>query len=151
MSSTAPRADRRLSMTFLLGPTGPVRTAGAQCALEYARRFQERGHDVSITTWPKFLWQEEHPFPGLDFKIQTYYCKAKPDDLPIRLLDQTPRDYMGELQYFSAFLNLLTPAIPKADLIIAAGWEGVLPAWQSGRGKVVQFLQRYDEACFTSD
>jgi glycosyltransferase involved in cell wall biosynthesis len=58
---------------------------------------------------------------------------------------------MGELQYFSAFLNLVTSAIPKADLIIAAGWEGVLPAWQSGRGKPVHFLQRYDEACFTPE
>jgi SAM-dependent methyltransferase len=58
------RPDRRMSMTFLLAPTAPIRTAGSASVLEYARRFQERGHDVSITTWPKFVWQEEEPFPG---------------------------------------------------------------------------------------
>jgi SAM-dependent methyltransferase len=46
---------RHLSMTFLLGPTGNVRTGGAASILEYARRFQERGHEVSLTTWPQFI------------------------------------------------------------------------------------------------
>jgi glycosyltransferase involved in cell wall biosynthesis len=146
------RTERSMSMTFLLGATGQVRTSGAACILEYARRFQERGHDVSITTWPKFRWPEEEPFPGLGFHIPVHYDRdAQPESLPSHLLNQSPRDYAGELQYFLAHIRLLTPAIPKADLIIAANWEGIIPAWQSGKGKPVHFPQHYDEVLFTLD
>ena len=46
---------------------------------------------------------------------------------------------------------MLTPAIPKADLIIAANWDAIIPAWQSGKGKPVHFPQHYDEVFFTLD
>lgn len=142
----------RLSMTFLLGPTGNTRTGGAACILEYARRFQERGHRVSLTTWPRFLWLADSPFPGLDFHIPIHYnTSAKSSELPLHFLNQTPRDYLGELRFFLAYLSLLTPAIPKADLIIAANWESIIPAWQSGKGKPVHFPQHYDEVFFTLD
>ena len=131
--------DKRLSINFVLGPPGKVPMAGTQSILEYARGLSARGHLVSLTTWPKFVWQDRQdktsPFPGLDSKIPVFYdANAKPGDLPIHLLDKTPRDYLGELQYFQAFLNLVTPAIPKSDLIVAGNWEGVVPAWQSQRG-----------------
>jgi glycosyltransferase involved in cell wall biosynthesis len=107
---------------------------------------------VSFTTWPKFLWQGEQPFPGLDSKMPVFYdSTAKPDALPIHLLDKSPRDYAGELQYFLAFLNLVTPAIPKSDVIVAGSWEGVIPAWQSRRGKVAHFPQHYEEIAFNLD
>ena len=113
-------AKQSLSMTFLLAPTGATRTGGVNCMLEYARRFQKRGHDVSITTWPKFLWQGSEPFPNLGFDVPIHYDKtAKADSLPFQLVNQSPRDYLGELRFFTTYLNLLTPAIPKADLIIA--------------------------------
>src|SRR5258708_4790846 len=128
------------SVTFLLTPTGPVRTGGAACILEYARRFQDRGHEVSIATWPRFLWQGDEPFPGLDFDIPIHYDEqALPEALPSHLLNQTPRNYLGELQYFLAYINLLTPAIPEADLIVAANWDGLFPASPSGRGHLVHF------------
>jgi glycosyltransferase involved in cell wall biosynthesis len=105
-----------------------------------------------LTTWPKFLWQTDHPFPGLDFKIPFFYdAKAEPIDLPLHLLEKSPRDYLGELQYFLAFLNLVTPMIPTADLVVAGSWEGIIPAWQSNRGKIVHFPQHYDEISFTLD
>jgi len=144
--------EKRLSINFVLGPVGKVQTAGPASMLEYARGLSARGHSVSLTTWPQFLWEQAQPFPGLDSKIPVFYDKnAKPEDLPIHLLDKTPRDYLGELQYFQAFLNLATPAIPKADVIVAGNWEGVIPAWQSRRGKVVHFPQHYDEISFTLD
>lgn len=146
------RSDRRMSMTFLLGPTPSIRTAGANCILEYARRFQERGHDVSITTWPQFVWPEDHPFPGLGFDIPIHFDRhARRDSLPFDLVNKTPRDFVGEAQFFLAYANLLSPAIPKADLIIAANWDCVLPAWQSGKGKPVHFPQHYDEVLFSLD
>ncbi len=145
-------SNKRLSINFVLGPTGEVQTAGTASILEYARGLSERGHAVSFTTWPRFLWQHDLPFPGLDSKIPVFCDRsATPDALPIHLLDKSPRDYLGELQYFLAFLNLVTPAIPKSDLIVAGHWEGVIPAWQSRQGKVVHFPQHYDEIAFTLD
>jgi hypothetical protein len=48
-------------------------------------------------------------------------------------------------------MNLLTPAIPKCDLIIANNWDSILPAWQSKQGKPVHFPQHYDEVFFSLD
>src|SRR5579862_943169 len=146
------RGEKHMSMTFLLGATTSVRTGGANCILEYARRFQERGHDVSITTWPQFLWPESHPFPGLDFDIPIHYDReARKESLPFDLVNKTPRDYLGELRFFLAYIDMLPPAIPEADLIIAANWDCIIPAWQSGKGKPVHFPQHYDEVFFTLD
>ena len=141
-----------LSMSFLLSPTARVRTGSAASTLEYARRFLAQGHQVSLTTWPKFTWLEDEPFPGLDFKVPIHYdVTARSDSLPYHFLDQTPRDFLGELRFFLAYTHLLTPAIPQADLIVAGNWEGIIPAWQSGKGKPVHFPQHYDEVFFSSD
>jgi len=143
-------AQNRLSINFLLGPTGETRTGGAACILEYARRFHERGHEVSITTWPKFLWPAAEPFPNLGFDVPIHYDQAaQRESLPFHLVNQSLRNSLGELQFFISYLNLLTPAIPKSDLIIAANWETVIPGWQSGKGKLVHFPQHYDEVFFS--
>jgi glycosyltransferase involved in cell wall biosynthesis len=143
---------QRLSMSFVLGPTAQVRTGGAACILEYARRFQELGHEVSLTTWPKFLWVDEDPFPGLDFDIPIHHdVAARRESLPYHFLNKEPRDYLGEMRFFLAYMHLITPAIPQCDLIIAANWEGIVPAWQSGKGKPVHFPQHYDEVFFSQD
>jgi glycosyltransferase involved in cell wall biosynthesis/SAM-dependent methyltransferase len=145
-----PRSDHHLSMTFLMGPTGAMRTGGAACLLEYVRRFQDRGHEVSITTWPQFLWTGNEPFPNLGFPVKIFYdANARRESLPNHALNQTPRDYLGELQFFLFYANLLTPAIPTADLIIATCWDSIIPAWQCGKGKPVHFPQHYDEVFFT--
>jgi len=143
-------SSRRMSMTFVLGPTTNVRTGGAACILEYAKRFQERGHEVSLTTWPKFLWPEGEPFPDLGFQVPIHYLSpAGVENLPFHLVNQSPRNYLGELRFFVEYMDLLTPAIPKADLVISANWDGIIPAWQSGKGKPVHFPQHYDEVFFT--
>ncbi len=142
----------RLSMTFLMGPTHTVPTGESACILEYAKRLHARGHHVSIATWPKFLWPAAEPFPGLDVNVPIYYDRgASPQMLPFHLATQTPRNHLGEMQFFMAYLSLLMPAIPKADLLIAANWDCILPAWQSGRGKVVHFAEHYDEVFFAPD
>jgi glycosyltransferase involved in cell wall biosynthesis len=152
IQAPAIHTNPRLSMTFLLGPTSRVRTAAAASTLEYARRFQAQGHEVSLTTWPKFLWTEAEPFPELGFQIPIHYdASARPASLPYHLLNQSPRDFLGELQFFQAYMHLVTPAIPRADLIIAGSWEGIIPAWQSGKGKPVHFPQHYDEVFFAQD
>lgn len=151
-ATASPRTERPMSMTFLMGPTAKIRTGAAASILEYVRRFHELGHNVSLTTWPKFLWQGDEPFPGLGADIPVHYHRAADKSaLPYHLLNNSTRDALGELQFFLAYMNLLTPAIPQADLLIAANWETVLPAWQSRKGKVVHFPQHYDEVFFTLD
>jgi glycosyltransferase involved in cell wall biosynthesis len=153
-STQAPavHAKPHLSMTFVMGPTARIRTGGAACILEYARRFKARGNEVSLTTWPKFLWLEEEPFPGFDSDIPVHYdSTARRESLPYHFLNKTPRDYLAEMRFFLAYMHLVTPAIPQADLIIAANWEGIIPAWQSGKGKPVHFPQHYDEVFFAQD
>ena len=145
-------ARAHLSMTFVMGPTQQIRTGGAACILEYARRFKARGHEVSLTTWPKFLWPQDAPFPGFDSDIPVYYdATARRESLPYHFLNKIPRDYLGEMRFFLAYMHLVTPAIPRADLIIAANWDGIIPAWQSGKGKPVHFPQHYDEVFFAQD
>jgi glycosyltransferase involved in cell wall biosynthesis len=152
LQAPAVHANPHLSMSFLVSPTARVRTGSTASTLEYARRFQDQGHEVSLTTWPEFTWLEDEPFPGLDFKVPVHYdADARRESLPYHFLDQTPRDFLGELRFFLAYAHLLTPAIPQADLIIATNWESIIPAWQSGKGKPVHFPQHYDEVFFASD
>jgi glycosyltransferase involved in cell wall biosynthesis len=142
----------KLSITFLLGPTGRIRTGGVACLLEYAKRFGDRGHDVSITTWPKFLWPNAEAFPGWDAGIPLHYDdKLRHNALPFHLVNRAPRDFLGELQFFVTYVNLLTPSIPPADIVIAGGWDAVMPAWLCGHGKPVHFPQHYDEVFFSLD
>lgn len=142
----------KMSMTFLLGPCGPTLTGGAACVLEYARRFAARGHSVSMTTWPKFLWPGQQPFPDLGPDIAIHYdTTATAESLPFHLATKNPPDRIGELNFFTAYMRLIEPAIPEADLIIANNWETVIPAWlkaSSGRAKPVHFPQHYDEVFF---
>ena len=55
VQAPAVHAPQHLSMSFLLGPTARVRTGSAANTLEYARRFQAQGHEVSLTTWPNCI------------------------------------------------------------------------------------------------
>ena len=144
--------SEKLSITFLLGPTGRIRTGGVACLLEYAKGFRDRGHDVSVTTWPKFLWPHAEPFPGWEAGIPVHHDdKLRHNALPFHLVNRTPRDFLGELQFFVAYVNLLTPSIPRADIVIAGGWDAIMPAWLCGRGKPVHFPQHYDEVFFSLD
>jgi glycosyltransferase involved in cell wall biosynthesis/SAM-dependent methyltransferase len=151
--SAPPRTciERRMSMNFIVAPTTAQRTAGSATMLEYAKRFHDRGHDVSITTWPKFLWHGPEPFPGLAFDVPIHYPPVEGGrGLPFHLLNQTPPDYLGELQFFHEYLGLITRSIPDADVLVSGHWDAVLPALQSGRGKVVHFASHFEDVRFTT-
>ncbi len=143
--------ERRMSMNFIVAPATAQRTAGSATMLEYARRFHERGHAVSITTWPQFLWHGAEPFPGLNLDVPIHYPKIEGGrGLPFQLLNQTPRDYLGELQFFYEYLGLITRSIPAADVLVTGHWDAVLSALQSGRGKVVHFASHFEDVRFTA-
>jgi glycosyltransferase involved in cell wall biosynthesis len=145
------RAERPMSMNFIVAPTTSQRTAGSATMLEYARRFHERGHKVSITTWPQFLWPGPEPFPHLTLDVPIHYPKIESErGLPFQVLNQTPRDYLGELQFFYEYLGLITRSIPDADVLVTGHWDAVLPALQSGRGKVVHFAAHFEDVRFNA-
>ena len=60
-------AGERLRINFVL-PPAPAISGGPLAILEYANRFIDRGHAVSITTYPDTMWTGENPFPWFDFK-----------------------------------------------------------------------------------
>jgi glycosyltransferase involved in cell wall biosynthesis len=61
-----------LKINFVLPPS-PRISGGPLAILEYASRFQKRGHEVSITTYPDEFWEGRHPFPWFDFEGRILY------------------------------------------------------------------------------
>src|SRR3954447_4012611 len=66
----------RLRINFVLPPS-PNISGGPLAILEYANRFLERGHDVSITTYPDTMWNGSSPFPWFDFKGPVHYKRMR--------------------------------------------------------------------------
>lgn len=61
-----------MRINFVLLPS-PKITGGPLAILEYAERFRRRGHEVSVTTAPRFLWFGQRPFPWFDFGGRILY------------------------------------------------------------------------------
>lgn len=61
-----------MRINFVLLPT-PYITGGPRAILESAERLRRRGHELSITTGPKFLWYGKDPFPWFPFGGRILY------------------------------------------------------------------------------
>jgi hypothetical protein len=59
----------KLKINFVL-LASPNITGGQLAILEYANRFADRGHKVSVTTNPSSMWNGDSPFPWLDLKAK---------------------------------------------------------------------------------
>ncbi len=66
----------RLRINFVL-PSAMKLTGGPLAILEYANRLIDRGHDVSITTYPDVCWSGDNPFPWFNFKGKIIYKKLR--------------------------------------------------------------------------
>lgn len=66
----------KLRINFVLPPS-PHISGGPLAILEYANGFIERGHEVSVTSYPDSLWAGETPFPWFDFKGELIYKKLR--------------------------------------------------------------------------
>ena len=66
----------KLKLNFVMPPC-PKISGGPLAILEYASRFIERGHTVSITTYPDTMWGGTNPFPWFDFKGPIYYKRLR--------------------------------------------------------------------------
>ncbi len=58
-------------------PPVPKISGGPLAILEYANRFIERGHTVTITTFPDSMWAGDDPFPWFQFNGRVFYKKTR--------------------------------------------------------------------------
>ena len=68
--------SEQLRINFVLPPS-PKISGGPLAILEYANRLLERGHLVTITTYPNSFWDGENPFPWFDFKGAIHYKRDR--------------------------------------------------------------------------
>ena len=61
-----------MRINFVLPPS-PTISGGPLAILEYANRFIDLGHTVTITTYPDCMWQGDNPFPWFNFKGEIRY------------------------------------------------------------------------------
>lgn len=73
---TAGEPSKRLRINFLLPPI-PKISGGPLAILEYGNRLIERGHEVTITTYPDIFWTGDDPFPWMKFNGKVHYAKMR--------------------------------------------------------------------------
>src|SRR5579863_10559768 len=66
----------KLRINFVLPPTQTA-CSGSLAIMGYANQFIERGHMVSITTFPDSLWSGDHPFPWSDYKGRIHFKQMR--------------------------------------------------------------------------
>lgn len=60
----------------MLAPA-PSISGGPLAILEYAERFRQRGHVVTITTYPDSMWLGDNPFPWFKFGGEIHYKRLR--------------------------------------------------------------------------
>jgi glycosyltransferase involved in cell wall biosynthesis len=65
-----------MKINFILPPSHNI-TGGPLAILEYANRLIDKGHDVSVTTYPDIWWAGDSPFPWFEFKGKIHYKQLR--------------------------------------------------------------------------
>lgn len=161
---------RPLRINFVIPPVKNI-SGGPLALIEYANRFLERGHSVTITTYPKPYWRGEHPMPWANFKGKFYYPKLfskkigildtnfimpgkSKNRLPAVNALKRVKDKIARVIYskLSDFNNMkVASAIPDCDVNIATFWETAYPVFLSKKGRLVYFMQHYEEVFYPPD
>jgi glycosyltransferase involved in cell wall biosynthesis len=66
----------KLRINFVMPPVASI-SGGPLAILEYANRFIERGHTVTVTTFPDSMWAGDNPFPWFKFNGRYLYKKTR--------------------------------------------------------------------------
>ena len=149
----------KLRINFILPPSASI-SGGPLAILEYANRFIDRGHVVSVTTYPDNMWQGESPFPWFDFKGPIYFKKTADRQAPTILKEandlievaagpHTDRSSLWLMSHEWATWAHTIQALPDCDINIATLWSTAFPAYFSRKGKPVIFLQHYEEVFYS--
>lgn len=152
-----------MKINFILPPSGL--TGGPLAILEYANRFIDKGHQVTVTTYPTAFWPPEwvnagKPFPWFNFKGNIIYKKSSTlDSYKIKFIrkfflglggeytskeDAGLRLIINELMIISSVMAY----VPECDLNIATFWSTAFTAYLSKKGKPVYFMQHYEEVFY---
>lgn len=148
----------KLKINFILPPC--ELSGGPLAILEYANRLSEKGHDVSVTTYPKEFWPQSWgatPFPWFNFNGKYIFPKEKLHskiwNLFYRVLNKVTRGkkYAPLLLKEFSIVFKTSSCIPECDLNIATFWSTAFAAFFSQKGKPVYFMQHYEEVFYTNE
>lgn len=146
-----------MKINFCL-PPGEM-TGGPLAIMEYANGFMNKGHDVSITTYPLSYWPmswNKKPFPWYEFKGEIHYCNDIALKKNIDYAREILLNYCGEseeknkggfdnkINNLAIVLSLIS-SIPDCDINIATYWLTAYSVFFSRKGKPVYFMQHYEE------
>jgi len=149
---------RKLRINFILPPANKI-SGGPLAILEYAERLIARGHKVTITTYPKSMWENDSsPFPWFQFSGEYIYPRMEgfDEDFTAQHFLNLGRDiFSSNISKSFEFLfqepllwKLVTDVIPECDLNIATFWSTAYIAYLSGKGKPIYFMQHYEEVFY---
>lgn len=156
-----------MRINFILPPC--ELSGGPLAILEYASKFAERGHDVTVTTFPTMYWPEKwdknkDPFPWYkNFKGRYIYCKNKRyEDIIYKFIRRTymryggnrPRKTLAGLREIFDIFSInswLIGYMPDCDINIATYWSSVFAVYFSQKGKPVYFMQHYEEVFLNAE
>lgn len=159
-------SKKTMKINFIL-PSGGL-SGGPLAIMEYANRLIDRGHTVTITTYPSALWpkewkKNERPFPWFSFKGDFVYVKCsrlewKKQCLCLKsFLDiggsREIKQSMGfeNMMRDQLIISALIGCMPDCDINIATLWSTAYAAFLSKKGKPVYFMQHYEEVFFPID
>lgn len=156
-----------MRINFILPPC--ELSGGPLAILEYANKFVEKGHEVTVTTYPTMFWPEKwdkntDPFPWYkDFKGKYVYARNKYyEEFIYKFIRRTymryggnrPRKTLAGLRdIFDIFSvnSWLIGYMPECDINIATYWSSVFAVYFSQKGKPVYFMQHYEEVFLNAE
>lgn len=156
-----------MKINFVLNPAERI-TGGPLAILDYANSLFDRGHDVSVTTYPSSLWSGDDPFPWYKFKGKIHYRDDRNDtDLKIKIMRKIKRKLSSSnllrgiireklrVLYRQSFSKTIIPddaylidslisSMPECDINIATWWKTAEAVYKSKKGVPVFFMQHFE-------
>ncbi len=158
-----------MKINFVVPPL--LMSGGPIAIMEYANRFAENGHDVTMTIYPSYFWPDEWkkkgPFPWFkNFKGRFIYEDlSKREIIALKILQRlhhrnnikhNTEDRMWNSSMYSIyemeFINEhLIKIMPDCDINIATWWATAFPTYYSKKGKPVYLMQHFEEVFYVQD
>ncbi|MDQ0443011.1 glycosyltransferase family 4 protein [Methylobacterium persicinum] len=108
-----------MKINFVMPPIASI-SGGPLAILEYANRFLEAGHVVSITTYPDTNWSGDNPYPWFKFKGELHYKRLRGLQLgPEQGLDLSKID-RSDLQRLSDAISITLGPSALRELVLSS-------------------------------
>ena len=155
---------KQLKINFILPPA--ALSGGPLAILEYANRLIDKGHAVTVTTYPTCFWPDNwkgKPFPWFNFKGKVVYKKtSRLEKFLFKIIYSSILSFGGNKAQKKAvgirdmidhliISSFLIGYMPECDLNIATLWTTAFASFFSKKGKPVYFMQHYEEVFLQND